>query len=136
MLNEERTALTVLADRSGSLNTESAVGFVIPLANNPATQLAIAERRPVIVENATESPLTASAHEVLRQRGVKTILILPLVVENEVIGTVGLDVVEEGIKLAEEQMRLAETIVYQAATAVQRARLFNETEQALSLIHI
>ena len=130
MLNEERTALTVLADRSGSLNTDSAVGFVIPLANNPATQLAIAERRPVIVENATESPLTASAHEVLRQRGVKTILILPLVVENEVIGTVGLDVVEEGIKLAEEQMRLAETIVYQAATAVQRARLFNETEQA------
>jgi signal transduction histidine kinase len=130
MLNEERTALTVLADRSGSLNAESAVGFVIPLANNPATQLAIAERRPVIVEHATESPLTASAHEVLRQRGVKTILILPLVVENEVIGTVGLDVVEEGIELAEEQMRLAETIVYQAATAVQRARLFNETEQA------
>ena len=130
MLNEENTALTVLADRSGSLNTDSAVGFVIPLANNPATQMAIAERRPVIVEHATESPLTASAHEVLRQRGVKTILILPLVVENEAIGTVGLDIVEEGIELTEEQMRLAETIVYQAATAVQRARLFNETEQA------
>ena len=130
MLNEDHTALTVLADRSSSLNTDSAVGFVIPLSNNPATQIAIAERRPVIVEHATESPLTASAHEVLRQRGVKTIFILPLVVENEVIGTVGLDVVEEGIELTEEQMRLAETIVYQAATAVQRARLFNETEQA------
>jgi len=130
MLNEEHTALTVLADRSGSLNTDSAVGFIIPLANNPATQMAIAERRPVVVEHATESPLTASAHTVLRQRGVKTIFILPLVVENEVIGTVGLDVAEEGIELTEEQMRLAETIVYQAATAVQRARLFNETEQA------
>ena len=57
-------------------------------------------------------------------------LYLPLVVENEVIGTVGLDVVEEGIELTEDQLRLAETIVYQAATAVQRARLFNETEQA------
>ena len=29
-----------------------------------------------------------------------------------------------------QQLRLAVTIVYQAATAVQRARLFNETEQA------
>ena len=130
ILNEEGTALTVVADRSGSLNTDSAVGAVIPVLNNPATQMAIAERRPVIVEHATESPLTASAHEVLRQRGVKTILILPLVVENEVIGTVGLDVVEEGIELTEDQLRLAETIVYQAATAVQRARLFNEMEQA------
>ena len=130
ILNEEGTALTVVADRSGSLNTDSAVGAVIPVTNNPATQMAIAERRPVIVEHATESPLTASAHEVLRQRGVKTILILPLVVENEVIGTVGLDVVEEGIELTEDQLRLAVTIVYQAATAVQRARLFNETEQA------
>ncbi len=130
ILNDERTALTVLADRAASLNTDSAVGVVIPLENNPATQQAIASRQPVIVERATESPLTASAHDVLRQRGVKTILILPLVVENDVIGTVGLDVVEEGIELTKGQLRLAETIVYQAATAIQRARLFNQTEQA------
>lgn len=126
ILDDERTALTVVADRSGSLKTYSAVGFVIPLENNPASQMAIAERRPVIVPHATENPLTASAHEVLRQRGVKTILILPLVVENEVIGTVGLDIVEEGIVLTEDQLRLAETIVYQAASAIQRARLFNQ----------
>ena len=126
ILNEERTGLTVVADRSGSLNTDSAVGFVIPVENNPATQMAIAERRPIIVSDATENPLTASAHEVLRQRGVKTILILPLVVENEVIGTVGLDVIEEGLELTADQLRLAETIVYQAASAIQRARLLDE----------
>ena len=130
ILNDERTAVRVVADRSGQLNTDSAVGFVIPIENNPATQMAIAERRPVIVPHATESPLTASAHNVLRQRGVKTILILPLVVENEVIGTVGLDVVEEGIELTVDQLRLAETIVYQAATTIARARLFQQTEQA------
>ena len=130
ILNEERTALTVLADRAGKLNTESAVGAVIPLENNTASQMAIAERRTIVVENATENPLTASAHEVLRHRGVRTIVILPLVVENDVIGTVGLDVITEGIELTEGQLRLAETIVYQAATAIQRARLFNQTEQA------
>ena len=130
ILNEERTGLTVVADRSGQLNTDSAVGFVIPRANNPATEMALAERRPVVVPNATENPLTASAHDVLRQRGVKTILILPLVVENEAIGTVGLDVVEEGIELSDDQLRLAETIVYQAASAIHRARLFDQTEEA------
>lgn len=126
ILNDERDGLTVVADRSGSLNTDSAVGFVIPVENNPATQMAISERQPVVVPNATENPLTASAHEVLRQRGVKTILILPLIVENEVIGTVGLDVVEEGIELTADQLRLAETIVYQAASAIQRARLLDQ----------
>ncbi len=126
ILNDDHTALTVLADRSEQLNAESAVGFVIPLENNPATQQAIRERKPVIVHDATTSPLTASAHEVLRQRGVKTILILPLVVGNEVIGTVGLDVVEEGIELTDEQLRLAETIVYQGASAIQRTQLFEQ----------
>ncbi len=130
ILNEEGDGLTVVADRSGKLNTDSAVGFVIPRANNPATEMALMERRPVVVPNATENPLTASAHEVLRQRGVKTILILPLVVENEAIGTVGLDVVEEGIELTDDQLRLAQTIVYQAAAAIQRARLFEQTEAA------
>ena len=126
ILNEDQKGLTVVADRSGSLNAESARGFVIPVENNPATQMALRERRPVVVPNATENPLTASAHEVLRQRGVKTILILPLIVENEVIGSVGLDVVEEGLELTNDQLRLAETIVYQAASTIQRARLFNE----------
>ena len=130
ILNEERSSLTVVADRSGQLNADSAVGFVIPVENNPSTQMALNERRPVVVPNATENPLTASAHEVLRQRGVKTILILPLVVENDVIGTVGLDVVEEGIELTDDQLRLAETIVYQAASAIQRARLFTQAEEA------
>ncbi|HEY1407430.1 MAG TPA: GAF domain-containing protein, partial [Promineifilum sp.] len=130
ILNEQRSGLTVVADRSGQLNTSSAVGFVIPLENNPATQLAISERRAIIVPDATSNPLTASAHEVLRQRGVRTILILPLVVENEVIGTVGLDVVEEGIEVTDDQLRLAETIVYQAASAVRQARLFDQAEEA------
>ncbi len=130
ILNEEKDGLTVVADRSAQLNADSAVGFVIPRANNPATEMALIERRPIVVPNATENPLTASAHEVLRQRGVKTILILPLVVENEAIGTVGLDVVEEGIELTGDQLRLAETIVYQAAAAIQRARLFDQTEEA------
>lgn len=131
LLNENKTSLTVVADRSERLRSPSAVGVVIPLANNPASQMAIRDKRPVIVENATENPLTASAHDVLRQRGVRSIVILPLMVENDVIGTVGLDVVEEGVQLSETQLRLAETIVYQAAAAVQRARLFDQTQAAL-----
>ena len=130
ILNEERTDLTVVADRSGRLNTGSAVGFMIPVDNNPATQIALNERRSVLVYDATTNPLTASAHEVLRQRGVKTIVILPLIVENDVIGTVGLDVVEEGIELTDDQLRLAETIVSQAATAIQRAQLLSQAEEA------
>lgn len=127
LLNDEGTALTVVADRAapgGDVGT--AVGLVIPVAGNPATQQVIQERRRVVVTDPAHNPLTASAHDVLAHRNVKTIVILPLIAGSEIIGTVGLDIVEEGVELREEQLDVAETIVYQAASAILRARLYAE----------
>ena len=59
----------MVADRSAAPNTDSAVGLLHPVETTRPTQMAIAERWPIVVPQATENPLTASAHEVLSQRG-------------------------------------------------------------------
>ena len=132
LLNEERTALTVVADRSSVADDLSAVGVVLPLEGNPSSQQVIATRRPLVILDAQNSPLTASIHDVMRWRGTQTLIILPLVAGDEVIGTFGLDILEADRTFTSDEMRLAETIVAQVSTVVQNARLFEQVQATLA----
>ena len=132
LLNPEGTGLTVVAEQYDPAVSPSAVGFVIPLEGNIATQRVIDSRETLIVEDASTSEMTVTAHEVLQQRGVKTLIIMPIVVGNEVVGTLGIDLLKDDEIVTPEQLGLAETLVYQAATAVQTTRLFERTQAALA----
>ena len=68
----------------------------------------------------------------MRQRGIETVMLFPLVVSNEVIGVVRLDFTEKDRRLSESESRLVETILLQTATAIQNARLFDRVESALN----
>jgi len=129
LLNETRTALTVVADQPLGPEDSSAVGVVLPVEDNPSSQEVIATRRPLVIPDAQNNPLTAPVHDVMRWRGVQTIVILPLLAGDEVIGTVGLDILEADRTFTADEVQLAETIVAQAATAIQKARLFEQTQQ-------
>jgi signal transduction histidine kinase/CheY-like chemotaxis protein len=50
----------------------------------------------------------------------------------DVIGTIGLDILQKGRTLEEDEFRLAETIILQAAAAIQSVRLFEQTQVALA----
>ena len=132
LLNEARTEATVVAEYFGESDYEKALGVVFTLADNPLTQQVVDSRQPVIVTDAQNNTLTAPIHEVMRARGTQTLIILPMTAGNEVIGTVGIDILDGKRKLHEAELRLAETLIFQAATAVQNARLFDQTEAALA----
>jgi signal transduction histidine kinase/DNA-binding response OmpR family regulator len=132
LLNEERTYLTVLADYSLVEDVPSGVGVQIPLEGNLSTLQVLETRQPLIVNDAQNAEITYQIHEMLRERRIETLVILPLLVGNEVIGTLGLDILEKGRTLSENEMRLAEAIVIQSATAIQNARLFKQTQEALN----
>lgn len=132
LLNPERDALTVVAEHFNPDVSPSAVGFVIPLVGNLSSQQVIATRKTVIVEDAQHNPMTATAHEVMRQRGVETLVIMPILVGDEVAGTLGIDLLKGDAPLTADQLRLAETLLFQAATAVQSTRLFERTQAALA----
>jgi len=132
LLNEEHQVMTIVASYSPIPNAPDVIGIELPIQGNPSTQQVLATRKTLIIEDAQLSPLTATIHEELRLRSIETLMLIPLISGNRVIGTVGLDILEKGRQFKPEEIRLAETIVLQASTAIQNTRLFEQTEQALA----
>lgn len=109
----------------------TAVGMMVPLEGNELSQEVIRTRKLTVVEDAQNNPRTAPVHELFREQGIQTVVLIPLVVNDEVLGTIGLDILDER-KFEEDTLQLAETIVYQAAVAIQNARLFEKSQAALA----
>ncbi len=129
LINDDKASLTVVAEHYDPEHAGSSLGFVIPIEGNALTQEVLTTRRTILVEDAQNNPLTEPVHEGMRMRGVNTLYVIPMFAGNEIIGTVGIDIVENDRRLSAQQLRLAETIIFQAATAVQNARLFTRSEE-------
>ncbi|HVN52818.1 MAG TPA: GAF domain-containing protein [Anaerolineaceae bacterium] len=130
LLNEDRTSMTLVADYAK--DGRSAAGMVLPVEGNPSAQKVLATRQPLILTDAQRHPLTESFHDRLVLREINTLVILPLVAGKEVIGTVALEISEPERVFTNDELRLAETIIFQAAAAIQNARLFDQTQTALA----
>ncbi len=136
LLMPDRQRLRVVREHYDPQRSPSAMGAEIPVANNPTAEIALRERRTVIVPNPQTSPMTRSVHALMRQQGIEMLVIIPLIAQNEVLGTVGLDLLEKDRVFTESEVRLAETVVFQAAAALQNAQLFQQTQAALAEIEV
>lgn len=128
LLNSERNQLVIIAESFDATKTTSALGLEIPIAGNPLTEKVLATRHSHVVDDPLHDALTAPIHYLLSEQGIKQLVIIPMVVGNEVIGTLGIDILTEDVRFTSEELRLAETLVFQAATAVQNARLFEQVQ--------
>ena len=106
------------------------LGEIIPVTDNPSCEYLIEHKAPLAVDDAQQDPRLAPVHELMRRRGTRSLLLLPLIVEGEVVGTLGVDAIEPR-SFSTEEVSLAERIAAQAAGALARARL-EETQQRLS----
>mgnify|MGYP001031637752 CR=1 FL=1 len=133
LLNESRTALTIVAEELDPIHTtESALGIEIPVAGNILTQQVLESREAALVPHPQRDPRLAPMHDLFREQGIETMIILPILAGNEVIGTVGIDILEPDHTFSDGQHRLASAIVVQAAAAIQNARLFDQVQEALT----
>ncbi len=132
LLNEAGNALTVMADFVAQQERPKLLGITLPLEGNPASQMVIETRQPLVIDDPQHSPLSAPMQASMEFGGVQTLIILPLILSGEVIGTVGLDIFDQNRTFNENEMRLIETILLQAATAIDNARLFNQVQTALN----
>jgi len=130
LLDEKRTALSIIADQSRDGRT--LVEISLPVAGNQSFEQVIASGEPLVITQAQQSQLTRPLWELLRWRDIQSITILPLVAGKEVIGAVILDLLEAEARLTAEEIRLAQTIVYQAAASIQNTRLLERTQAALA----
>ncbi|MBI3742629.1 MAG: GAF domain-containing protein, partial [Chloroflexi bacterium] len=128
VLAENRRHLTVIAEYN-ALPGSTAQGEKIPVADNPSMEFILRERRPLAVSDVSTDPMLASVAPLLRQVGALSILILPLVVNDQVIGTIGLDSTRAVRVFTDAEIALAQTIANQALGTIERARLLEQMER-------
>ena len=133
LMDADRTQLEVVAF-AGQEGVPSTVGIVIPLEGNIGTQHVIATRQSLVF-TAEESVRIQSkgANEVFKARGTTCLLITPMVVRDEVIGTFGTDTNDPDRVFTSEEVELAFTIASQISGAIENARLFEETQRLLKI---
>ena len=100
--------------------------LLLPLEGNLSIEQVRKTHRPLVSPDVLNDPLFESAWPVLRQRNTRSLMIVPLVVGNTVIGTIGLDSTEPR-QFTEAEVELVQTIAGQASLAIEKARLYSET---------
>ena len=134
LMTEDKEFLQVITEyplpETGS--ADDVLGQLLPIKGYPLTERALETRKFVVAYDAQNNPLTAPIHDILRQRHVQTLAVVPMVIGGEIFGTVGFDLLDGDRIITNEEMALAETIVYHTTTVVQNARLFTQTQRALA----
>ena len=127
LFDEERRHGQVLAEHPST----GAVAECIPVEGYLGAERMIAERQPLMIKDVQDDPLMAALRETMQRLDIRSMLIVPLIVKGEVIGSIGLDAIGQRRQFDDEEVALAQTIANQVAYAVENARLYQETQQRL-----
>jgi signal transduction histidine kinase len=108
----------------------------LPLADNPSLMEVMATKQPLAITDVRHHPLTAAIRDIMEMRNVQSILIVPLVVKGDVIGTIGLDAIDQPRVFLPEEVDLAQTIANQVAVAIENARLYGAVSYHLEEVQV
>jgi len=123
LFDPARHHLMIVADVSASGNLPVS-GVEIPVEGNASMQTILATGAPLAIEDAQHDSRLASIRDLMRQRRVQSILLVPLLMRGEVIGTIGCDTVDERRRFTQEDIDLTLTVANLIAVRIEQARLF------------
>jgi PAS domain S-box-containing protein len=129
ILNARQDGLMVVADFQPA-DRPSGVGVVIPLENNLAIQYVLRECKPLAIADAQRDARLDAVHDVMSARGVASILLVPLVVHERVLGTFELDSYIPR-EFTSTEIQLVQTVAAAVGQALENARLFEQMQTAL-----
>lgn len=104
-------------------------GWQLAVAENHISTEVIATRRPVCIHSIDTDPRASLVREKLRDIGMVSMMVVPLMSHGRVIGSIGLDSFHTARLFTEEEQELFLTVATSIAAAVENARLF-AAEQA------
>ena len=130
LLDADRARLTVVAEYRAE-GRPSALGVVIPIADNEATQYVLERRAPLAIHNAQTDPRQAVIHDLEKQRGVVSLLIVPVIIRDQVIGTLGLDSLGPR-EFSAAEIELARNVASAASQVLEKAQLYEAAQQELT----
>ncbi len=127
LFNAERTQAQVIAEYLEP-GRPSALWKTIPGTDNPATEYILAHKAPLAVTDAQTDELLAPVRDMMRERGTLSLLIVPVMERDEVVGTIGLDAIERR-EFDEDEITLAQNAAAAAGQALETAQLYQELQR-------
>ncbi|MBP7689644.1 MAG: GAF domain-containing protein, partial [Thermoflexales bacterium] len=103
----------------------------LPMRGNPSYEVLRQTLRPIAVYDIVRDPVTAGIADVLLARGVKSMLLVPLVVGQRLVGSFGVDSNQVQRRFTDQEIAFCETLARQAAGTVERYQLFEQTQTSL-----
>ncbi len=112
----------------------SDVEITVPVEGNATLPWMQQHRRPLIINDVETNPLAEGFREILGAMGIHRLMLVPLIVKGELIGSVGLDSHNESKMFTPRDAETCQTIANQVSQALENARLFAETERQASVL--
>ncbi len=135
VINATSTSAEVIADYCPP-GSPQAMGIELPVAGNPSMAYIVEHKAPLAVTEAQTDPRLAPVHAVMRQRNVASLLIVPVLVDGQVLGTLGFDTYQRRV-FSDSEIELVQRIASQMGQVVKRKRVeqaLRESEQKFRLV--
>ncbi len=120
LLSPDGSTAKVVADFHPS-GSPSAMGAEIPVAGNPSMAYVLDHKAPVTASDAQADLRLAPVHEIMRRRKVASILIVPIIADRDVIGTLGFDSFERRV-FSQSDIELVQHVANQVSQVLLRKR--------------
>ena len=138
LLNEEQTHLSVVAEYrsppvrlafgSGQTAYPSTLGHVIPVAGTPAAEDLLQRKTPLVVLDAQIDLRLSLVCALTGERGVVSVLALPILIRDRFSGAIELDAVERR-EFSEQDLTLAQSVATAVGQAMETGFLYQKLQR-------
>jgi len=104
-------------------------GLRFPIEGNLSYEKLITTKQPVVIEDAANDPLLETVREINKNLGVASLLLVPIIINDHVIGAIGADAVGKKHIFTEREINLALAMADQLSIMLQNRRLLQETKR-------
>jgi len=101
---------------------------LIPIDGNASIQFVLENHLPLAIVDARQDERTSLVHESLKARGVASLLLVPLIVHDKVLGSIELDSYETH-EFTDEEIRMASHASLAAAQSIENAQLYTKVQR-------
>jgi signal transduction protein with GAF and PtsI domain len=126
----EEDSSTLVARAAKGLEEEVERGFKLPVGAGFAGRIA-ASREPVVIEDVEDSPIEI-VNPLLREKGLRSLLGVPLIVERRLVGVLHVGTLEPR-GFDSDDVHLLRTVGDRAALAIEHGRLTDQRSAARHL---
>ncbi len=129
--NQVRTLVSEAADPEWTdLPYTSDIGVSYSLDEYPTTAQVLRDRQPRVIQ-AADPQADPAERALLEQFGHKSLLMVPLVTRDRVVGLAELCERRRAREFSADDLRLCQALANQAAVAIENARLYEQTDERL-----